>query len=440
MSRIKLVLFALFVAGLSLGMVACGDDSDDSSGGSTSDSGGGGTSLDLTIGDLIPLTGDLADFGPPGQKAADLAVAQINAAIEESGADHTVTIEHEDDQTSDSAGVSAARKLVGDGASCIAGSWASSVSIPVARSVSIREGVLQISPASTSTEITGLEDNGLMNRTPPTDNLQGPALADTVEDALGGAEGKVISVAGRNDSYGDGLTGYFTDAWEAKGGEVTADSPVLYDPEAATYDAEAGQITSEPVDGYVIIDFPETYVKVGPALVRTGKWDPKTTFVTDGLISGTLAEDPKSADYTEGLRGTAPGTPTAGDTAEAFDDLYTSADPKDVKRQTFDSQNFDAVILCYLSAVAAGSTDGQDMADALQDVTAPPGTQYTWEQLPEAIEALQNGDDIDYVGASGDINLDDNGDPTVGVYDVFTFKGGELVPAPKQIPAETAAE
>ena len=127
MSRIKLVLFALVVAGLSLGIAACGDDEgSDSSGG-----GGGETTLDLKIGDIIPLTGDLADFGPPGQKAADLAVDQINKAIDEVGADHTVTISHEDDQTTDSAGVSAARKLVGDGASCLAGSWASSVSIPL---------------------------------------------------------------------------------------------------------------------------------------------------------------------------------------------------------------------------------------------------------------------------------------------------------------------
>jgi branched-chain amino acid transport system substrate-binding protein len=434
MTRIKLVLLPLVVAGLSFGIAACGDDDS-----SSSDSGGGGeTSLDLTIGDLIPLTGDLADFGPPGQKAADLAVDQINAAIEEVGADHTVTIEHEDDQTSDTAGVSAARKVVGDGASCIAGSWASSVTIPVARSVSIREGVLEISPASTSSEITDLEDDGLINRTPPADNLQGPALADTVEEQLGGAEGKTISVAGRNDSYGDGLTASFTEAWEAKGGEVTGD-PVLYDPEAATYDSEANQITADDADGYVIVDFPETFVKVGPALVRTGKWDPKTTFVTDGLISGDLAADPKNKTFTEGLRGTAPGTPTGGDQAGAFDKLYTAADPKDVDRQTFDSQNFDAVILCYLAAVAAGSTDGQDMADALQDVTAPPGDKFTFEQLPDAIEALQNGDDIDYVGASGDINLDDNGDPTVGVYDVFEFKGGELTPIGDQIPAEDAA-
>ena len=35
----------------------------------------------------------------------------------------------------------------------------------------------------------------------------------------------------------------------------------------------------------MIIDFPETYNKVGPALVRTGSFDPTNTFVTDGLIS-----------------------------------------------------------------------------------------------------------------------------------------------------------
>ncbi|HEX3294866.1 MAG TPA: hypothetical protein VHR38_14120, partial [Solirubrobacterales bacterium] len=78
------------------------------------------------------------------------------------------------------------------------------------------------------------------------------------------------------------------------------------------------------------------------------------------------------------------------------------------------------------AAVAAGSTDGKDMADKLVDVSAPPGTPYTWEQLPEAIKALQNGDDIDYQGASGAIDMDDAGDATAGVYDIFTFKGATL--------------
>jgi branched-chain amino acid transport system substrate-binding protein len=126
------------------------------------------------------------------------------------------------------------------------------------------------------------------------------------------------------------------------------------------------------------------------------------------------------------MRGTAPGSPDKGEASKAFDELYTSSDPKDVDRQTFDTQNFDATILCYLAAVAAGSTDGKDMADHLVDVSAPPGTPYTWEQLPEAIQALQNGDDIDYQGASGAIDMDDAGDATAGVYDIYTFNGANL--------------
>jgi hypothetical protein len=60
MRGIKLVLLALAVTCLSFGIAACGDDDDDGGG----DGGGGETSLDLTIGVSLPLTGDLADFGP----------------------------------------------------------------------------------------------------------------------------------------------------------------------------------------------------------------------------------------------------------------------------------------------------------------------------------------------------------------------------------------
>jgi len=419
MSRIKLVFFALVVAGLSLGIAACGDDSGDT----TSDSGGGSTSLDLTIGDLVPLTGDLSDFGPPGDKAAQVAVAQINEAVKEAGADHTVTLKTEDDQTSDQAGVSAARKLVSDGASCIAGSWASSVTIPVARSVAIKEGVLEISPASTSDEITGLDDNGLINRTAPPDSFQGPTLANAIADDLGGADGKTVNIGARNDSYGTGLAGTFKDAWEAQGGSIGEE--VIYDPEAATYDSEAQQITSGNPDATVIIDFPETFAKVGPALVRTGNYDPSTTWGTDGLASSSLPKD-VGTDATEGFRGTAPGSPDKDATAQAFDQLYTSSDPKDVDRQTFDAQNFDAVILCYLAAVAAGSTDGTEMAAKVQDISAPPGDPFTFEDLPEAIKALENGDDIDYQGASGAIDMDENGDATAGVYDIYQYKGDAI--------------
>ena len=46
------------------------------------------------------------------------------------------------------------------------------------------------------------------------------------------------------------------------------------------------------------------------------------------------------------------------------------------------------------------------------------------EQLSDAIDALENGDDIDYQGASGPIDMDENGDATAGVYDIYEFKDG----------------
>jgi branched-chain amino acid transport system substrate-binding protein len=410
-------LFA-FAAGLTLALSGAGCGGGDNGGG------GGEASFDLVIGDSIPLTGDLADFGPPGQKASDLAVSVINKAIQQAGVDQTVKVVHEDNETSPQAAVQAARKLVdSDNATCITGAWASADSIPTAQSVSIPDGVLQISPASTSDEITGLDDNGLMNRTAPPDSFQGPTLATTVANALGGAKGKTANIGARNDSYGTGLAGTFGDAWKELGG--TVGQQVIYDPEQPSYDSEAAQITSGNPDATVIIDFPETFVKVGPALQRTGNWDPSKGWFTDGLASSDV---PKSVDVQviDGMRGTAPGSPDKGEASTAFDELYTSSDPKDVGRQVFDSQNFDATILCYLAAVAAGSTDGKDMADQVRDVSAPPGTPYTWEQLPDAIKALQNGDDIDYQGASGAIDMDDAGDATAGVYDIYTFNGATL--------------
>ena len=89
-------------------------------------------------------------------------------------------------------------------------------------------------------------------------------------------------------------------------------------------------------------------------------------------------------------------------------------------------QQFDATILCYLAAVAAGSTDGQKIADELIDITAPGGTEYSWQQLPEAIKALEDGEDINYTGASGPLDMDVHGNPTNGVFDVYRYTSGAL--------------
>jgi ABC-type branched-subunit amino acid transport system substrate-binding protein len=414
--RLVPILAAAAVLGASLGVAACGGG------------GGGKAKFDLKVGDIVPLTGDLSPFGPPGRKAADLAGKQINKAIKQANVDETVTVQHEDEQTDPQASVSAARKLVDGGTSCIAGAWASADTIPVAKSVSIREHVLQFSPSSTAASIATLSDDGFLGRTAPPDTLQAKALADNMKTELGGAQGKTVNVGARNDFYGTGLADAFVKEWQIRGGKIG--QKVIYDPKQPSYNSEATKITSGNPDAFVIIDFPETYAKVGPALVRTGKWDVKKTFITDGLATADLPKDAGAA-ATEGLRGTTVGTFTTP-AGTAFEKLFKEAPGP--KLSVYDAQNFDAVMVCYLTAVAAGSSDADKMKDEVSNVTGPPGEKYDYRQLPEIIKDLRDGKDIDYEGAAGPLDLGDNGDPTKWIYDIIRFKNGKLETVKKVIP------
>jgi ABC-type branched-subunit amino acid transport system substrate-binding protein len=281
--------------------------------------------------------------------------------------------------------------------------------------VASRQRVPQISPASTSAEISTLDDNGFVFRTAPSDNLQGVALADTVEDELGGTD-FTVSLAARNDAYGEGFINRFKEAWEERGGSTTG--PVLYDPQQPSYNSEAGQIVSGNPDAYVIIDFPDTYARMGAALARTGEFDAGTLFTADGLAADEIPEGVPEAAIV-GAKGTRPGAPEAGEAVERFGELFEEAGGP--ARGTFDAHNFDAVMLCFLAATSAGSSDGAEIQEALRDVSAPPGDKFDFLRLADAVRALQDGQDIDFDGVTGPIDWDENGDPTTATYEVWTY-------------------
>ncbi|HEX6602739.1 MAG TPA: ABC transporter substrate-binding protein, partial [Solirubrobacterales bacterium] len=352
--------------------------------------------------------------------AGELADEEIQNAVEQTGGDDTVKVVAEDGASDDQGGVQAARKLIADGATCISGDYPSTGTVAVARSVTVPGEVMLISPSSTADALSDLDDEGLFARTAPPDGLQGKALADRMEKELGSLEGKTINIGARNDLYGTG----FADSLEAELEErgATVAEKVVYDPEQPSYNSEANTLTSGNPDNWVIIDFPETFAKLGPALSRTGTWDPKATFITDGLSTSDLTEL-VGPEITEGMQGTAPGA-FSGEAPDAFDKLFEGAPGP--PRNLFDANVFDNVILCYLGAVAAGSTEGPEIAEALPDVTAPGGQKYTYEELSQAIEALEKGEDIDYEGASGPIDWEENGDLSRYIYDISEFKGGKL--------------
>jgi branched-chain amino acid transport system substrate-binding protein len=83
-------------------------------------------------------------------------------------------------------------------------------------------------------------------------------------------------------------------------------------------------------------------------------------------------------------------------------------------------------LVCYLAAVAARSDEGAEIAAEFPAVTSPPGERVTWEELPEAVERLADGKEIDFDGASGPLDLDLRGDPTAATYDIYEFAGDDI--------------
>ena len=394
-------------------LAACGSE----------DTSSGPQRLDLKIGDLVPRTGFLDQFGEPAQQAADLAVDEIRKAAAKAGAQHKVTITHVDYRSEPRVAVDSAETFVKAGSSCLVGPWAGGHVGRVATKVAIPRKVLQITPGASGDALSKAEDRGYLNRVVPPDRLQTHALVELLDDKLrGGARGKKVNVGALESTYGKELMKEFEDAWTGKGGRVGRQE--TYRVNQPAFEDEVRGLASGDPDAWVFFDFLEPYARVGNELLNSSeaKFSPKRAFGTDSLANPRL---PNSAPLaSDGLRGVAISAPKRGDTAKEFDKRFKARG--EAKRQTFDAQEFDAVVLCYLSAVAAGSTKGEAMAGEVRDVSAPPGRKFTWLQLDQAVKALEAGQDIDYEGASGPINMNDDGDPTAGVYDVYEFKGGKL--------------
>ena len=403
-------------AALALAIGACGDDGDGAG------KRGKEERLDLVIGNSVPLSGELADLGPAARKAGDLALTEIRDAIEAAGLRDSIRLLTEDNHTDRSKTMATIGRMADKGASCVVGPWSAPDTVTVARDLAIPRGIALISPAATLDEISTFDDRGLVSRTVPPDSYQGAALAKAIGDDLDGAKGKTVSVAARADAYGQAIAAAFERAWEEEGGEIG--ERVVYPPKP-DFASVAERVMRSDADALVVIEFPRDFAELAGELERAGDYDPETTWGIDFLASTTLAEEIDDDELVDGLRGTVVGAPDDDPAAQAFSDLFEEAEPEDVERANYDAQTFDAVILCYLAALAAGSPDGAEIAARLPEVSGPPGETYTWEQLPEALEVLERGRQIDYQGAAGPLDLNVQGDPTSGVYDLYEFAEGK---------------
>jgi ABC-type branched-subunit amino acid transport system substrate-binding protein len=369
----------------------------------------------LKLGALMPMTGDLQAYGQTSLNGIELAAKEINDAGGVLGQD--MEIELGDTQTNPQSGIDAAKQLVSiNGVSGIVGALSSGVTIPVAESVTSKEGVPQISGASTSPVITGLDDNDFMFRTVPSDAFQGRALAEVVAD-----DGmSSVSILYVNNDYGEGLADSFSAAFENNGG--TVDERIAYEKGNASYRGELSNAAGGGAEALVLIGYPESGVTILRQALEGGHFD---RFVfTDGMKAPEII-DSVGAEVLEGSFGTAPEALTDTDSAQHFRSAY-EGEYGEVPPNPFIDTAYDATWVLALAAQAAGSTDGVAVRDALRDVANPPGEQILPGDWKKAMELLADGEDINYSGASGSVNFDDNGDVS-GTFAHWVIRDGKIM-------------
>lgn len=365
----------------------------------------------LKIGALMPMTGDLQAYGAADLKGVEFAVQQINAAGGVNG--EPVELVVADTQTKPQAGVDAAQKLVNiDGVHAIVGALSSGVTIPIARTVTSREGVAQISNASTSPTITGLDDSDFLFRTVPSDAFQGVALAKLVSDK-GLSDVGVLYV---NNDYGQGLAEAFAKAF---GGTVAAS--IAFEQGQASYRGELQQVSRSNVQALVVIGYPESGSVILRQALEGGYF---TRFVfTDGMKAPEII-DRIGARILEGAFGT---VPQAADTEglRLFREAYT-AEHGDLPPKPYYDTAYDAAMVIALAAQKAGSTDPRAIRDNLRAVANPPGEVVLPGEWEKAVKLLADGQDINYEGASGSVDFDENGD-VPGAIGHWEIQDGKIV-------------
>jgi ABC-type branched-subunit amino acid transport system substrate-binding protein len=367
----------------------------------------------LRIAVLFPFTGDLSDFGEPFLQAAELAVNEINAAGGVNG--QPIELVQGDSATSPQQAVEEARRLIElEGVSAIVGPAGSGETLPVAESVTGPAGVLEITMSATSPALTIANDNDFLFRTVISDAAQGVVMADVAKEQGYG----LACVLYVNNAYGQGLNDAFADRFTAEGGTITAQVP--HEQEQASYASELAQCTEGGPDVMVAAAYPESGRVFLRELVESG--DVPALIFSDGLQSPDMFAE-LGWEVFEGSYGTAAGAPET-DAAATFEQAWEEA-YGEVPAVPYLREINDAIYLIALAAEQADSTDSAAIRDALREVASEPGTavgpgQEDWQAAVESIDA---GEDVNYEGAAGPVDLDENGDVSRGTIIIWQVQG-----------------
>ncbi|MFC7228635.1 ABC transporter substrate-binding protein [Salinirubellus salinus] len=375
---------------------------------------GAGGSDTVTVGMLQPFTGEVAWVGESSEHAVEIAIDEINAAGGINGKE--VELVTEDSEANQQTAVSAERKLINsDGSVAILGP--TSFTLPAVMNIAQEEGVPQVSPTAGTSE---LDEKGgeYVFRTSTSDSLGGKGMA-YIADQTGHEEIAVMYVDNQGGrSFGKTVV----EGFEALGGTVTAE--IAVSPGKSSYRSELNKAFADDPSFVSLTSGTQT----GKTIID--QWHEQDL----GGVWG-LSNDMQTGEFASKMGAKLEGSyaigPLAGgDRYQTFADKYR--DKTDEDPMPFTAEAYDAMNIVALAAAAAGENSPGAIAENLIDVSAPDGS--TVSNYEDGLGALEDGNSVDYEGASGPVNFDTKGNVR-SPFGQYTSDGGSWT-----LDAEIAAE
>jgi len=307
----------------------------------------------IKLGVAGPHSGDLAPYGIPAMKAAQLVVKEINAKGGVLGKQVELLIQ--DDQCKPEIATNTATKLVTQGAHVVLGHICSGAT-KAAMGIYKDANIVAMSPSATNPALTQSGDYPNFYRTIASDDMQAKMAVDFAINDLGM---KKIAVVHDKGDYGKGFA-EFAKKFVEESGKAEL---VLYEgvtPGAINYDSIVGKIRKEGADALIFGGYHPEASKLVTSMKRKRL---KTVFISDDgvkdesflKVAGKAAE----GTYMTGPRDLS-SIPLNAKASAAFKAEY-GTDPG-----TFFQEGYSAALALLNAIEKAGTTDYAAVTKALQ--------------------------------------------------------------------------
>ena len=273
----------------------------------------------VNVGIILGFTGPLESITPDMATGAELAFTEINeSGLLPGGA--TINPVRADSTCIDAAAATTAAEglITSDNVVAIMGADCSGVTTAIANNVAVPNGVVMVSPSSTSPALSTIEDDGYFFRVAPSDARQGEIIADILSER--GIDNVAITYT--NNDYGKGLADAIAAAFEAKGGTVAINA--AHEDGKGDYSAEVAALQASGAEHLIVAGYVDQGgVGIVQASLDTGAFD--SFFFPDGMIGQSLIDS-----VGDEINGKVIGTQTGseGEGASRFAEIATRGRPR----------------------------------------------------------------------------------------------------------------